>query len=149
MTKRSKWTVGSCCGDSMELYDPPPKEGTLQSTAERNAVGTLTFPAPPCLLNSLQGFPVYLPRPLIHPSCSLPCTLLGAVCGSSLTSHSKSGSSRALFFLLWTHSVPYGIVHTVLGYSYVGKSSRPFSQSCGTKDPDKEIPFQESGDLIK
>lgn len=42
-----------------------------------------------------------------------------------------------------------GIVHTVLGYSYVGKSSRPFSQSCGTKDPDKEIPFQGSGDLIK
>lgn len=120
-----------------------PKEGALQSTVERSTVGTFSIPS------SLQSFPVNLPQPLMHPPCSPPCMLPGAACGSSLSSHSKPGSPRALSFLLWTHSVSQGVLYTVLGYSFIGKFSRPFSQSYRAKDPDKEIPFQESGDLIK
>lgn len=126
-----------------------PKEGTLQSTLERSTVGTLAFPVPPCLLNSLQSLPVNLPQPLMHPPCSPPCMLPGAACGSSLSSHSKSGSSR-LSFSCRRHTLYLsGILHTVLGYSFIGKFSRPSSQSYSAKDPDKKIPFQESGDLIK
>lgn len=121
-----------------------PKEGTLQSTLERSTVGTLAFPAPPCLLNSLQSLPVNLPQPLMHPPCSPPCMLPGALVPT------LNQAPPGLSFSCCGHTLYLsGILHTVLGYSFIGKFSRPSSQSYSAKDPDKKIPFQESGDLIK